>query len=349
MVEISVILPVYNVEDYLRQCLDSLLSQTFNDFEVICIDDGSTDNSLAILLEFEQQDNRVKVIHQKNIGVAKTRNDALNLIKGNYVYFMDADDYLDNTAFQKLYGNITSNNSDFAILKAYFVNGDEKYKYPAFDLDNEFKKADFNNFTFTYDDIKNHVLNDLFAPWFKLYNKKFILDNDITFPIIKSYSDAPFHVETMLKSDNISFLPEYLYYYRENEDSLVHSSKNTLCFMPMADCIEKILKDTNHFDEFEKEFEAFKVVKIAYYMGFSESMEFFNYSKDYLNNVEFENNDLILKKDIDKANIILDSQSVVEARLAIELYDCKRKIESMEQSKSWKVTKPLRKFTSFLK
>lgn len=140
MVEISVILPVYNAEDYLRQCLDSLLSQTFNDFEVICIDDGSTDNSLAILFEFEQQDNRVKVIHQKNIGVAKTRNDALNLIKGNYVYFMDADDYLDNTAFQKLYGNITSNNSDFAILKAYFVNGDEKYKYPAFDLDNEFKK-----------------------------------------------------------------------------------------------------------------------------------------------------------------------------------------------------------------
>ena len=103
------------------------------------------------------------------------------------------------------------------------------------------------------------------------------------------------------------------------------------------------------FGELEKEFEAFKVVKIAYYAGFSESNEFFNYSKDYLSNVEFENNDLILKKDIDKANIILDSQSVVEARLAIELYDCKRKIKSMEQSKSWKVTKPLRKFTSFLK
>ena len=216
-------------------------------------------------------------------------------------------------------------------------------------MDDEFKKVDFNNFTFTYGDIKNHVLNDLFAPWFKLYNKKFIRDNNITFPIIKSYSDAPFHVETMLKSSRISFVPEYLYNYRENEDSLVHSSKNTLCFAPMADCIEKILVDTNHFDEFEKEFEAFKVVKIAYYAGFSESNEFFNYSKDYLSNVEFENNDLILKKDIDKANIILDSQSVVEARLAIELYDCKRKIKSMEQSKSWKVTKPLRKFTSFLK
>ena len=218
MVEISVILPVYNAEDYLRQCLDSLLSQTFDDFEIICIDDGSTDNSLAILLEFEQHDNRVNVIHQKNIGVARTRNDALNLVNGNYVYFMDADDYLENTAFQKLYANITSNNSDFAILKAYFVNGNEKYEYLAFDLDDEFKKVDFNNFTFTYGDIKNHVLNDLFAPWFKLYNKKFIRDNNITFPIIKSYSDAPFHVETMLKSSRISFVPEYLYNYRENEE-----------------------------------------------------------------------------------------------------------------------------------
>lgn len=349
MVEISVILPVYNAEGYLRQCLDSLLSQTFDDFEVICIDDGSTDKSLSILLEFEQQDNRFKVIHQKNFGVAITRNDALNLIEGNYVYFMDADDYLDNTAFQKLYDNITSNNSDFAILKAYFVNGDEKYKYPAFDLDDEFKKVDFNNFTFTYQDIKNHVLNDLFAPWFKLYNKKFILDNKITFPIIKSYSDAPFHVESMLKASKISFVPEYLYYYRENEDSLVHSSKNTLCFVPMSDCIEKILNDTNHFDEFEKEFEAFKVVKIAYYMGFSESDEFFIKTKEYLKSIDFENNDLILKRDIDKANIILNSQSVVEARLSIELYDCRRKIKSMEQSKSWKITKPLRKFTSFLK
>lgn len=348
MVEISVILPVYNSEEYLMQCLESILNQTFKDIEILCIDDGSSDGSLDILKDFEKADDRITVISQENMGVAKTRNGALNLVNGNYVYFMDSDDYLDKNAFKKLHDNIASNNSDFCILKAIFVNGSEEYKFPAFDLDNEFGHVNFNKFTFTYKDIKSHVLNDLFAPWFKLYDADFLKSSDdFTFPEIKSYSDAPFHVKTMLNASKISFVPEYLYYYRENDESLVHSSSNTVNFFELADIIVDYLVENNFFDEFKEEFNAFKVVKLVYYMGFTDSEEYYSRAKNELSKLEVSS--LIADKDIDKMNIVLDSDNLKECKLALELYDCKRQVRSMQESKSWKVTKPLRKFTSSLK
>lgn len=348
MVEISVILPVYNSEDYLKECLDSLLNQTFKDIEILCIDDGSDDGSLSILKDFEKTDERITVISQENMGVAKTRNKALKLVKGNYVYFMDSDDYLDKNAFKKLYDNITSNNSDFCIMKAIFINGSQMYKFPAFDLDKEFDKVNFNNFTFNYRDIKSHVLNDLFAPWLKLYSAEFLQSrDDFTFPQIKSYSDAPFHVKTMLNASKISFVPQYLYYYRENDGSLVHSSSNTINFFKLSDIIEDYLKDNGFFDEFKDEFDAFKIVKLVYYMGFTDSEEYYVKAKDELSNLEVSS--LIENKDIDKRDIVLESDNLKECKLALELYDCKRRVKSMQESKSWKVTKPLRKFTSSLK
>ncbi|MBQ7929269.1 MAG: glycosyltransferase family 2 protein [Methanobrevibacter sp.] len=349
MVEISVILPVYNSQEYLKKCLDSILNQTFKDIEVLCINDGSSDASLEILRQYETDD-RITVIDQENMGVAKTRNNALKRVNGNYVYFMDSDDYLDSNAFKKLHDNLTSNDSDFCILKSIFINGNEKYKFPAFDLDKEFGKVNFNKFTFTYKDVKSHVLNDLFAPWLKMYKREFLMsDDDFTFPEIKSYSDAPFHVKTMLKAKKISFVPEYLYYYRENDDSLVHSSSNTINFFTLSDIIKSYLEDNGFMNEFKKEFEAFQVVKFVYYMGFSDSEEFYLKAKDELQKIDFENNSLIPQNDIDKTNLILESDTLKEASLAIQLYDCKRKVDTLENSKSWKITKPIRKFTSSLK
>ena len=349
MVEISVILPVYNSENYIKECLDSLLSQSFKDIEILCIDDGSTDGSLNILKDIEKTDSRITVITQENMGVAKTRNNGLNLVKGNYVYFMDSDDCLDKNAFKKLHDNITSNRSDFCIMKVIFVNGSEEYKFPAFDIDKEFDKVNFNDFTFTYRDVKSHVLNDLFAPWLKLYSAEFLKSNDdFTFPEIKSYSDAPFHVKTMLNASRISFVPEYLYYYRENDDSLVHSSSNTINFFRLSDIIEDYLVKNDFIDEFTDEFAAFKIVKLVYYMGFTDSEEYYTKAKEELSNVN-ANFSLIGDNDIDKMNIILDSDNLKECKLALELYDCKKRVKSMQESKSWKVTKPLRRFTSSLR
>ncbi|WP_407376415.1 glycosyltransferase family 2 protein [Methanobrevibacter sp.] len=345
MVEISVILPVYNSENFLRQCLDSLVNQSFKDIEILCIDDESSDGSLNILKEYEKNDERIKVISQENMGVAKTRNKALSMVNGNFTYFMDSDDYLDTNALKKLHDNIISNDSDFCIMKALFIKNGEQYKFPAFDLDKEFSGVNFNKFIFDYKDVKSHVLNDLFAPWLKMYKTEFLKSSEeFRFPEIKSYSDAPFHVKTMLKASRISFVPEYLYHYRENDDSLVHSSSNTINFFTLSDIIEDYLVKNDYFDEFKDEFEAFQTVKLVYYMGFTDSDEYFTKAKGILENLDFKSNPLILKKDSDRAEIILESDYLKECKLAIELYDCKRRVKSMEESNSWKVTKPLRKF-----
>lgn len=352
MVEISVILPVYNCEDYLKECLDSLLNQSFKDIEVLCIDDGSSDGSLEILMEYNEKDERIIVISQENMGVAKTRNKALNLVKGNFVYFMDSDDYIDRNAFKKLHANITSNGSDFCLMKAIFVNGEVEHKFPAFELDKEFSGVNFNRFAFTYKDAKSHVLNDLFAPWLKMYRTDFLKSSvDFTFPELKSYSDAPFHVKTMLNASKISFVPEYLYYYRENDDSLVHSSSNTINFFKLADIIEDYLVENGFFDELKDEFYTFKTSKLVYYMGFTDSEEYYKRAKADLEWVDenFLNNSSSRsmfpeKKDLDKVELILDSDNLKECKLALELYDCKRRVKSMQESRSWKVTEPLRKF-----
>lgn len=349
MVEISVILPVYNSEKYLRECLDSIINQTFDDIEVLCINDGSSDGSLKILEEYAQRDDRITVVDQENQGVAKTRNRALGMVSGNYVYFMDSDDTLDTGAFKKLHANLKSNGSDFCIMKVMFTDGDETYKFPAFDLEKEFSGVNFSRFTFTYRDVKSHVLNDLFAPWLKMYSREFLMSDDFTFPDIKSYSDAPFHVKTFLKAEKISFVPEYLYHYRENDDSLVHSSSNTVNFFTLSDIIEEYLVENGHFDEFREEFSSFKIVKLVYYMGFTDSEDYYIKAKEILSRENLKNSPLTPQKDIDKAEIVLDSDNLKECKLALELYDCKRRVKSMQESKSWKITQPLRKFTSSLK
>ena len=112
MPKISVIIPVYNVEKYLRECLDSVINQTLKDIEIICINDGSTDKSLEILQEYENKDNRFILISQFNQGQGNARNIGLNISRGEYVLFLDPDDYYtDNTAFEKLYSCAIENNA----------------------------------------------------------------------------------------------------------------------------------------------------------------------------------------------------------------------------------------------
>ena len=116
MVKVSVIIPVYNVEDYLTECLDSIINQTFSDIEIICVNDGSTDNSLSILESYKKSDNRIKVFSQENAGQGAARNKGVENSCGVYVCFVDADDYIPHDAIEKYCKNIEKNNSDVVIL-----------------------------------------------------------------------------------------------------------------------------------------------------------------------------------------------------------------------------------------
>ena len=113
---VTIIIPVYNTERYLRQCLDSVINQTFKDFECICINDGSTDNSYNILKEYVQKDNRFTVINlPENKGQGNARNKGINIAKGKYITFIDSDDWVKENHIEQLYNNITKYNSDIVI------------------------------------------------------------------------------------------------------------------------------------------------------------------------------------------------------------------------------------------
>ena len=123
-VKISVVLPVYNVANYLRKCLDSLVNQTFEDFEVICVNDGSTDLSLGILEGYALSDSRFKIISQENKGLSGARNTGIQHVQGKYVLFVDSDDWLEENALEELYNHVKGFDSDITMFKFRYYNED---------------------------------------------------------------------------------------------------------------------------------------------------------------------------------------------------------------------------------
>ena len=129
MVKISVIVPVYNTQKYLNECLNSLINQTFQDIEIICINDGSTDDSLEVLNEFSKKDNRIKIVTQKNSGLSASRNHGIELSKGEYIYFIDSDDYIELNTLKELYDISIENSCDLIIFKLINFYDDNYEKF----------------------------------------------------------------------------------------------------------------------------------------------------------------------------------------------------------------------------
>ena len=373
MVKISVIVPVYNCENYIEESIRSILNQSFKDIEVICIDDGSTDDSLNILKELSMQDARLKVYTQENQGVSVARNNALEKVSGDYIYFFDADDYAVEDCLEKAYSNAVNNDSDMVIF--YYDNYDDDLflKHCTIDLDKKFPDVDYNNFTFNYNDYKQYAFKGASAPWFKLYKKEFLNKHDnIKFPVNLNHNDVPFHIMTVLKASKISFLPEFLYHYRvDNPNSIsntrLKSYKDIFCIINI---VEDFLKTEGLFDDLKKEFDFLKIDQIIYQIR-GRSNDYFDIAKKELLGVDL-NNDFLTKPLLFKANSILNSDSIEEYELKVEIYNHKNKInklnkkvdglvkenkklkKDLEKSKnqnnellnsvSWKITKPFRKF-----
>lgn len=215
--KVSVIIPVYNVEKYLKECLDSVVNQTLKDIEILCINDGSTDNSLAILKEYEKQDDRIKIIDKKNEGAGAARNLGLKTAIGDYILFFDSDDYMDSTTIEILYNKIISTSADIAICDA------DKFDSEG----NIFNFKMLNNkhipdkVTFSKLDIPNKIYDiSLPASWNKLYNRKFILKNSLTFQEIKSCNDVAFGYLALSVADSITICPQKLVHYRKSSSSI---------------------------------------------------------------------------------------------------------------------------------
>ena len=215
---ISVIVPIYKVEQYLEKCIDSIINQTYKNLEIILVDDGSPDNCGKICDEYSKEDNRIKVIHKKNGGLSDSRNKGLNISSGNYVVFIDSDDYIDTNMIEKLYNKLIETNSDICICD--FIREFENFsKY------NNFEKKYFcvegnEKFKCLYNQY--NVVSTV--QWNKLY-KKNIFDS-IKFEVGKINEDEFIVFDEFEKANKIIYVLEPLYYYRQRQNSIMNSKFN---------------------------------------------------------------------------------------------------------------------------
>lgn len=246
--KISIVIPVYNVETYLKQCLESVIQQTLPEIEIICVNDGSTDKSPQILQKFAKKDNRIKIINKKNGGIASARNKGLEHIIGEYVGFVDSDDWIEPHMYETLYENAASNNCDIVMCSAHlFDDMTQKLRYdePYFTLES-FNES-FDRVIFDHNKTNSFLFDINVTPWNKIYKTSFLKENNILFPKELDFEDNPFFYESYLKAKRVSLVRDRLYFYRVNRNGSFIKSGNRRFFdiVPIHKLNEKIIKRTN--------------------------------------------------------------------------------------------------------
>ena len=215
---ISVIVPVYNVEDYLRKCIDSLIDQTLKDIEIILVDDGSTDKSGNICDEYVLKDNRVKVVHKENGGLSDARNTGIDIARGKYISFIDSDDWIEIQMLERLYNLAIANEADI-------VQGDYIKVY---DENITVRNISENIMKYNSEKILNELYRDnsikTVVVWNKIYKRE--LFNNIRFPKGKLHEDEFTTYKVLHKANLIIDTNAPIYYYRQREDSIMNSDFN---------------------------------------------------------------------------------------------------------------------------
>lgn len=266
MVKLSVIIPVFNVENYISCCLESILKQPFKDFEVICINDGSSDNSLDVLQRFKNQDERIIIIDKKNEGSGIARNAGLSIAKGDYIYFVDGDDWVEENVFDKILSKADELNTDILIFGGLsYYNG--KGKKGGYSADKLPKK--YLNKVFSAKDIKKDIFNFPSTAWTKLYKRDFLIKNNIKFQNIKVGQDQLPFFHSMIKAKRIALLPENIYCYRKNRKGSAMTVKKKKNFSPIYVFygIEEMLKSENLLDDYKSIFVSKYFSKATSWLG----------------------------------------------------------------------------------
>jgi len=233
-IKVSVVVPVYNVQVYLKQCIESILAQSLQEIEVICVNDGSTDNSLKILKEFESDSHKVFVINQNNQGAGPARNHGIDIAHGKYIAFIDPDDYYDsNRALETLYLFAEQNNA--RICCGNMKNTANEY------IRKRFTKNENKVFT----DLKNcgaHFCN--------IYNLEFLRRNKIYYPDYRRFQDPPFLTKAMITAKEFFAVNIDVYVYRMNHKKLYYSEDVLINVISGINDILNIVKENNFSIEF---------------------------------------------------------------------------------------------------
>ncbi|MCR4736301.1 MAG: glycosyltransferase [Treponema sp.] len=261
---LSVIVPVYNVEKYLNRAIDSILFQTFKDFELLLIDDGSTDMSSSICDDYAKKDSRIKVIHKKNCGVSDARNKGIENASGKWITFVDPDDYIDSTLYEEAFLATKENNADFVYWNCVtFGKGEDIAVYPI-------SKGPIITEELTY--LHGVV-------WRALYLRENIIKYDIKFPFGISYGeDMPFIYKSLAVSKRPWCIGSYSYHYFIRDDSAskkILSKKRCMFYIEMIHEVLDFLEENNKKESFIQIMNwRFESVKIAYLVEISDRKDF---------------------------------------------------------------------------
>ena len=271
--EISVIVPVYNVEKYLCNCLDTILAQTFANTEIICVNDGSTDSSRKILEEYKNKDSRIKIVDKENGGLSSARNAGLKVAKGKFISFIDSDDWIDKTMLEKLYNSMTALNTDIAICAVHQYDESRQIiddSNPYYTLG--FFDETFDNRAFSYKDTKPFLMDVCVMAWNKLYRRSLLDECNAQFPDGLIFEDGPFFFSIFFKTTRVSIVRNFLYYYRINrKGSIVQKAGSQfLDIIDVAELMYNSLKQISDYDDVK-------------YIFFRKKVEDFVYRFEHLN------------------------------------------------------------------
>lgn len=229
---VSVILPVYNAESFLHACIDSILAQSFTDFELICVNDGSKDSSAEILQEYANRDPRVKLHHQDNAGVFAARNAALELAQGEFIQFTDADDAMEPQMLEIMVNCLETQNADMAYcLWKLPREATNQVEMSEFDL-NAIRMQTFDDGLYA---TFAHHIPSTWMLWFKMFRASII--EGLRFPEGKKYKDLSFLWDVLLRRPRVVRIDEPLYHYTENPESLVGKYPKSNHFKSICDAV----------------------------------------------------------------------------------------------------------------
>lgn len=250
MARVSVIIPIYNVEKYLNRCLDSIINQTYTDIEIILINDGSTDNSGKICDEYKKRDRRIKVLHQKNSGVSYARLNGFNISQGEYITFVDPDDYLDLRAIEVMINFIERENVDLIVcqVKEVYENLLKAIKIrPGIGYYNKNKIIDLLRTKVLYDK-ETQMAGINLCIWAKLIKRDFLRDALVEGLDLIYAEDQIILISLLYKIKSMYVIPNYLYYYNCFREGQVTKTYNEEIWHNIERYLEKlILIDRKNF------------------------------------------------------------------------------------------------------
>lgn len=300
MALISIIVPVYNVEEYIDKCINSILNQTFSDFELILVNDGSKDNCGDICDEFSKKDNRIKVIHKKNGGLSDARNAGIDLAKGDYIGFVDSDDYIENDMYEVLYNNILNYDADISICEDYICF--QKYEIKKSERE-ELYVLNTEEAIGMAHKISPGVCNKLF--------KREIFEG-IKFPKGRLNEDVFIFMDILSKAKNIIFTTIPKYYYMQRQSSITKATFDKRKW----DCVEAWYKNLEFVREkYPKQVKSIEYKYIGSYFHLLDQLILLD---NYKNMEDYKKVNLFIKHNIKK--IILNPYILNKRKLAILVY-----------------------------